>query len=198
MRISKMILMAGAVIALASCGDNSEALENVEVEMKTLSVDAANSSLAWKGMKNAEYFHTGTVSFKDGSAEFIDGALVSGTFSVDMKTIAVTDATPDDQKAKLVGHLGMPDFFDVAKNQTVTATCGAYMDGKLPITLTISGVEIKKDVPVTVTYKDGKGSITGKFDVDFSALNAVGFQPAKGEEEFVQPVVNFDLNMSLK
>lgn len=199
MKISSMILMAGAVFALASCGGNSETTSEVEeVVMKTLSVDTDASTLGWKGMKNAEYFHTGTVKFTEGSAEFIDGNLTSGTFTVDMNSIVVTDALPDDKKEMLKGHLASPDFFDAAKNAKVKITTGAIVDGKLPVTVMMSGMELSQDVPVKVNYTDEAASIKGTFDFDFSALNAPGFQPKEGETEFVQPKVTFELNIELK
>lgn len=190
--------MAGAVVALASCGGNEVTAEDVDVEMKTLKVDTKASNLVWKGMKNAEYFHTGTVMFSEGSAEFVDGNLASGTFKVDLSTIKVTDELPEDKIGMLIGHLGSPDFFDAAKNAKVEVVCGAYEGGKLPVTIKMSGKEISQDVAVKVAYADGKGSITGNFDVDFSALDAAGFKPKEGETEFVQPKVNFDLNLQLK
>lgn len=199
MRISKMILMASVVFTLASCGGDAELPEEfVEPVMATVSVDTETSTLAWKGMKNESYFHTGTVSFSEGSAEFIDGHLTSGTFTVDMKSMAVTDELPEEKKMKLIGHLGTEEFFNVAKNQTVSISCGAVADNKLPITISMSGIEITEEVPVTVSYEEGVGSIVGDFDVDFSGLKAVGFEPAEGEEEHVQPVINFKLDLKLK
>lgn len=199
MKISSMILMAGAVVTLASCGGNTEAIEEIgDIEMKTLSVDTESSTLGWSGRKNEVDSHSGTLKFSDGTAEFIDGNMTSGTFNVDMSTMTVSDKMPDDKIGMLIGHLSSPDFFDAATNAKVKVTCGAYINGKLPITISMSGKEITQDVPVTVTYADGKGSISGKFDVDFSALNAPGFQPKEGEEEFVQPKVSIDLNVMLK
>jgi hypothetical protein len=72
------------------------------------------------------------------------------------------------------------------------------VDGKLPVTIVISGTEIKQNIDAKVTYEDGKGSISGKFDIDFSALNAKGFQPKEGQTEHVLPVISFDLNLLLK
>ena len=105
---------------------------------------------------------------------------------------------PDDKKAMLIGHLSSPDFFDVAKNAKVNVTCGAIIDGKLPVVISISGIEIKQDIDAKIMYEEGKGSITGTFDVDFSALNANGFKPKDGEPEYVLPVISFDLNLQLK
>jgi polyisoprenoid-binding protein YceI len=199
MKISSMILMAGAFVTLASCGGNTEMEEPIgDIEMKTLSLDTETSTLGWKGMKNATDSHSGSIKFSEGSAEFIDGNLTSGSFVVDMSKISVADQMPEEKIGMLIGHLSSPDFFDATTNAKVKVTCGAYMAGKLPVTITMSGKEISQEVPVTVTYADGKGSISGKFDVDFSALNATGFQPKEGEEDFVQPKVSFDLNLMLK
>ncbi len=192
--------MAGAVIALSSCGGSNEPVEEVQAVMSTLKVDTENSSLEWKGMKSAEDFHQGSVKFAEGSAKFIDGMLMSGKFKVDMTTISVKDELPADKKGMLIGHLSSADFFDVATNSTVKVTCGSLVDGQLPITINMSGIEISQNVPVTVTYEEGKGSIKGNFEIDFAPLNAKGFQanPEKPENLPVSSKVTFDLNLLLK
>lgn len=201
MKALNLFMAAGAALVLASCGGAETAKEEVQVEMKTLSVDTENSEMMWKGSKSPEYFHTGSVKFSDGKAEFIDGALVSGTFNVDMSSMTSKDAElPDEKKAMLIGHLASPDFFDAAKNAKVKVTCGAYLEGKLPITVSISGKEISQDVPVTVNYADGKGSITGKFNVDFAVLGVKGFlpNPEMPDEPAVSSKIDFELNLQLK
>ena len=202
MKITKMLLMAGAVVALSSCGgDTEEAIGNMDAVVEsTLTADTETSSIKWKGMKTEDYFHQGTVKFKDGSAMFIDGNLVSGSFNVDMTTIDVTDELPANKKADLIGHLGHEDFFNIAKNSTVSVSCGPFMEGTLPVTMSISGVEISQSIPATITYKDGKGSITGTFEIDFAALNAKGFQanPEKPNEPAISSKVQFELNLQLK
>ncbi len=198
--MTKMLLMAGAAIVLSACGGKNDAAEEVEAVMSKLTVDTEQSSLAWKGMKTADYFHQGSVTFADGSVQFIDGMLMSGKFNVDMTSIAVTDELPEDKKGMLIGHLSSADFFDVATNAKVKVTCGAVTDGLLPVTINISGMEISQNVPVTVSYEDGKGSIKGTFDVDFAPLNAKGFlaNPEKPEDAPVSSKVTFDLNVILK
>ncbi len=199
MKALHLFLAAGTALILASCGGNSDKMEEVEVQMTNLTVDTENSTLGWKGSKNPEYFHTGNVKFSDGKAEFVDGNLMSGTFTVDMSTIqSLDDELPEDKKAMLIGHLGSPEFFDIANNMKVIVTCGAYMNGQLPLVISISGKEIKQTVDATVNYEEGKGSISGNFDVDFSALDAAGFKPKEGEPEYVLPVISFELDLKLK
>jgi hypothetical protein len=199
MKALHLFLAAGAALALTACGGGADKLENIEVEVVKLNVDTENSTLGWMGSKNPEYFHTGNVKFNEGQAEFIDGNLISGTFSVDLGTMASLDAElPDEKKAMLVGHLSSPDFFDALTNAKVIVKCGAFVGGKLPIIISMSGKEIKQDIDAKVMFEDGKGSITGKFDVDFSPLGVAGFQPKEGETEHVLPVISFDLNLLLK
>lgn len=200
MKITKMLLMAGAVVALSSCGGDSEVIDQMEAVESTLSADTDNSSIDWKGIQTEDYFHKGTVKFQEGSAMFIDGNLVSGMFKVDMKSISVLDELPAEKKTMLLGHLSSEDFFNIAENANITVSCGPYMDGTLPITMIISGVEISKSIPAKVTYADGKGGITGSFEIDFAALNAKGFQtnPEKPEDTPVSSKVQFELNLLLK
>ncbi|MFA7272429.1 MAG: YceI family protein [Crocinitomicaceae bacterium] len=200
MKTFNLFIAAGAALVLASCGGSTEK-EEVKVEMKTLSVNTENSELRWVGSKTADYFHTGSVKFAGGTAEFVDGSLVSGTFNVDMTTIASMDAElPEEKKGMLLGHLSSPDFFDVAQNAKVAVTCGAYANGVLPITISISGKEIKQDVAVKVDYTEAGARINGKFDIDFAALNVKGFQPnpEMPNDPAVSSKIAFDLNLELK
>jgi len=199
MKALHLFLAAGAVLAFAACGGNAEKLEDVEVQMASLNVDTENSALGWKGSKNPEYFHIGNVKFSGGQANFIDGNLMSGNFAVDMTSIKSLDVElPDEKKTMLISHLNSPTFFDIINNAKVEVKCGAITDGKLPITIIISGKEIKQNIDVKVTYEEGKGSISGIFDVDFSDLDVAGFKPKEGETEYVLPVITFDLNLQLK
>jgi hypothetical protein len=198
MKIANFIMMAGAALTMVACGGESTP-EEVQVDMTTMSVDTEASSLSWKGSKSPEYFHTGTVQFSEGSADFVDGAMTNGSFVIDLSTIATTDAElPDDKKAMLVGHLSSPDFFNVEENKTVKITTGTMTDGMLPTTISFMGQDIQQNVPVTVVKDDKGATAKGTFDVDFSALNIMGFQPQEGQTEHVLPVISFELNLKFK
>jgi len=75
--------------------------------MKT--VKTSESTTTWIGKKLGGS-HTGTISLKSGSLEFIDGILTDGRFIIDMSSIEVTDLTGEN-KGKLEGHLKSDDFF---------------------------------------------------------------------------------------
>lgn len=193
-----------ALVAAVSCSTTAEETE-VAVEPITYSLDAATSTLSWKGSMSPEYFHTGTVGFKDGSITMEGDSLTAGSFVVDMKSLQTTDA--DKEKgAFLIGHLQgtMVDedhaqdmFFNTPKFPTVQVKLGAYADGKLTTTLMILGSELTQDVPVKITSDEKGASIKGTFSMDFTSLNIPGLQKDdKGQG--ISPMIEFDLNLMLK
>ena len=53
------------------------------------------------------------ITFSDSEVKVEDGNIISGVFTVDMKTLRCDDLTPDQGKANLEGHLKSDDFFGV-------------------------------------------------------------------------------------
>ncbi len=196
MKLIGLFVFAVATTALFSFNSGKE---TPSVKHQTgYTLDKETSTLGWKGGKSAAYFHTGVVKFSEGKAAMEHGALMSGEFNVDLNTIAVTDALPKEKQDGLAKHLKNEDFFNVAKFASAKVTIGAYKDGKLPTTINVMGVDIKQDIPVTVTTTDKGATITGKFDVDFTAAKIPGCQKQEGDKESISPVFSFDLNLVLK
>ena len=197
MKIINFIAISAATAALASFQ-----LVKTDLNTKpnnTYKLDKANSILGWKGGKSDAYFHTGTVKFSEGSVIMNKSAISSGKFTVDLGSIAVVDANlPKEKQEGLAKHLMTEDFFNVAKFATSTVTIGEYKDGKLATTISLLGVEVKKDIPVEIIASKGTITIKGKFDVDFSAAKIPGTQPIDGEKEFISPNFSFDLNLVMK
>ena len=197
------LALASVALVAASCSTTEET--EVKAEPVTYSLDASKSTLSWKGSMSPEYFHTGTVDFKEGSITMEGDSLTAGSFVVDMTSLKTTDA--DKEKGGyLIGHLQgtMVDedhpqemFFNTPKFPTVKVKLGAYADGKLTTTLMILGSELTQDVPVKITADDKGASIKGKFSMDFTSLNIPGLQKDdKGEG--ISPMIEFDLNLMLK
>ena len=86
---------------------------------ETYKVDTQKSKIEWTGKKIGGE-HKGTIKVSDGNVVTNGKTPVSGTFTIDMKTIANTDLTDADYNAKLVGHLKSDDFFGVDKYPTAT------------------------------------------------------------------------------
>jgi len=191
------VLLVGTIaLGFASCGTNEE---EVKVEKTTYKLDAAASSLKWKGSKSAEYFHEGTVNITEGTIEMEGDSLIAGSFTIDLKTISSTDAMlPEDKKAMLVGHLMAEDFFNTAKNAIVKVTLNGYENGKLSATINVLGQDIQQELAVKMVSDEKGASIVGTFDLDISSLNMAGFQPDPSTGEKIQSAIAFDLNVQLK
>lgn len=196
MKMLNILLVGTIALGFSSCGTTEE---EVKVEKMTYKLDAAASSLKWKGSKSAEYFHEGTVNITEGSIEMEGDSLVAGTFTIDLKSMSSTDAMlPEDKKAMLVGHLMAEDFFNTEKNATVKVTLNGYENGMLSATINVLGQDIQQELAAKLMSDENGASIVGKFDLDVSSLNMPGFQadPATGEK--IQSAIAFDLNVQLK
>lgn len=188
MKYTILLFTAASVLSLVSCAP----------EKTTYKLDTKASSLQWKGSVDPEYFHTGTVDFKEGSIEMEGEKLVGGTFEIDMNTIEGNDTSLSAEKnQKLSTHLKDTDFFSVIKYPKVTVTVSGYENGKLSTTINVLGKDVKQDIPVKFEKKDNSVTISGKFDVDFSTLKIEGMQPEKGSDEHVQPIISYEMNLIL-
>lgn len=81
-----------------------------------------SSEVHWWGYKIAKTeasSHDGTVNVKSGNLVLKNGAVVGGTFVLDMTSLTSTDLSGEYQ-GKLNGHLKNGDFFEVEKFPTAT------------------------------------------------------------------------------
>lgn len=185
--MKKQILNTLAVVALitatVSCKgekkNETEASAAKEVattvaDAMKFKVDAAASSIAWVGSKPTES-HTGTINVDSGVVK-VDGDKITGTFLIDMTSIAVTDLK-DDSKASLEGHLkgeaeGKEDhFFNVAKYPTAAfeVTGVTEKEGKKMMqgNLTIRGQKKNIEFPVTYAINGADMTLTSEpFTID--------------------------------
>lgn len=194
MKALNILFVAASAVFLTSCGGGKE--ESVEKSMYKLDVKA--SSLKWKGSKSADYFHTGTVGFSEGSVEMEGDKLVSGTFTIDMNSITTVDESlPEDKKEMLASHLKDTSFFFVAEHPKVTVTISGYENGKLTTLINVRGQEIKQDIPVKLTVNDKTVSLKGKFDLDVATLKMPGMEPDPESGEKIQSKISYDLDVTL-
>ena len=119
-------------IVLGSCKNKADEATTSETETVTAAdaeaqkytADVTKSTIEWKGSKPTG-IHNGTINIEQGSFMIKDGAIQSGTFLIDMKSIEVLDME-GEYKEKLEKHLmgtveGKEDhFFDVNKFPTAT------------------------------------------------------------------------------
>ena len=193
--VAASIFITGA-LTLSSCNSSNE---NEAEEKVMYQLDLEKSSLGWKGAENEEYFHTGVLSFQEGSLEMMGDKVLNGNFSIDLNKLAANDkALPDDKKEMLAGHLKDTSFFFVAEYPTIKVSVTDYNEGKLSTVISVRGVEIKQQLPVTLKQDESSVSITGKFNVNLASLKMKGMEPDPESGEKIQDEVAFDLNLVLK
>ena len=132
--------------------------------MKSFTVDAAASSVEWKGTMAGMYSHSGTVVVKEGNLDWKGKDLVGGKFVIDMGSITPTDSnySEDNTVEKLVGHLATADFFDVANNPTASfeITGSDMTAGTVMGNLTVRG-KTNAETVSNVVFDEATGAASG-------------------------------------
>ncbi|MGY5352839.1 YceI family protein [Wenyingzhuangia sp. IMCC45533] len=123
-------------------------------------IDVKKSTIKWVG-KKVTGKHNGTISFKSGEVIIKQGALVGGTFIVDMSTINTEDLS-GDYKNKLDGHLKSEDFFGVEKYPEATFVITSVEGNTVKGDLTIKGHTEKK----AFTLVKKGNTISGDIEID--------------------------------
>ncbi|AEA42929.1 YceI family protein [Fluviicola taffensis] len=192
--------LAFVALGMTACGGSTEASEDTAV---TYQLDATATTLKWKGnYADDSHSHNGTVKISEGSVNYKGETFEAGSFTVDMKTIE-SELTPETGSDKLIGHLGAPDFFNIAQFPNVTVKINSISDTEIDATLNVAGKEVPAKMPVTVKKTDKELTAKGKFTIDFSSMDVVGFKPNPEMEkekpnQYVKPGIDFELNLVLK
>ncbi len=155
------VIIAGTVSCKGEKKNETDATAAKEVatvvEATKYKVDTEKSFIEWTGFKPGEA-HTGTLHLESGVVKV--GEKLSGTFLIDMNSLAVTDLEPGNGKEGLEGHLKgsakekEDHFFNVAKYPTaafeVTGVSEKNGTKIMQGNLTIRG--IKKNIEFPIIY----------------------------------------------
>ena len=182
-RITLFSSIALAVV-IASCGNEQKPAEETttgteatgEETAYTINTDST-SHILWKGVMLGVKEHTGIINFTEGKLTAKGNQLTGGTFTVDMKSIKVTDKNYDEKSGygvnKFLGHIASADFFDVENNPAATFTITSVTGNEATGTLKIRGKENTETLKnISITENNGtinaKGTLTfdrKKYDV---------------------------------
>ncbi len=171
---------------------------SLSISAQSKAVNTATSVVNWQGYK-VTGSHTGTVTVKSGSLDFVADKLTGGSFVLDMNSINCTDLTGKG-KSGLEGHLKADDFFGTAKFPTAdlkikkVASKGKPGEYKLTADLTIKG--ITKEVKFDATAANGMAKAAIKIDrTDFDIKYGSGsFFDSLGDKTIYD---EFDINVVL-
>lgn len=207
--MKKLVLFsAAAAMVLASCAGNPEgkkaettdSVENVDsvaVVGAAYNVDAAASTVVWKGTK-VSGFHEGTVTIKSGTLNVDNGVLTGGNFVLDMNTINTTDLD-GEYKDKLDGHLKADDFFGVATHPEASFAITEVKAGATANDVTISGNLTIKGISKNITF-DAKveeaTDASAKVSADFNiAREDWGVNYEGQKDDLISKEINFKVNI---
>lgn len=129
-------------------------------------VDAASSTVTWKGSKAIGKSHVGGIDISEGSLTLVENQLVSGLFILDMNSLT----SGDNGGTRLLDHLKSEDFFGVANYPTATLVIysAESLGGdqyKVQGELTIK--DKTNPIEFTATATEADGQVTASADIVF-------------------------------
>ena len=146
--MKKVILFSATLVALTLM-----AFTGKKIHVDTYKVDTKLSSLEWFAEKvNGK--HNGTIMLSGGEIKNDHGNF-TGSFAIDMNTIANTDLKDNGSREKLEKHLKSADFFDAEKYPKSTFVIISVT----PITVAKAG-GFTHTVKGNLTIKDKTNEIT--------------------------------------
>jgi len=155
--------------------------KNVPRAAKRYMVDTIASTITWIGSKPTGT-HTGTIKLMDGKIFVKDSIVETGKFTINMKSITVTDSIDAKQKQDLEKHLkGLKEksedhFFNTNKFPTGTFELTGITTEKnktmIEGNLTLKDVTKNIKFPATVTITDNLVTIVSEtFKIDRTLWN---------------------------
>ena len=150
-----------AVAAVADMGGGADPA--LDSSVAVLCADTERSLVRWRGTKLGGGKHEGVVRLADGrlvvDEEAGESRVVGGSFTVDMRTIAITDIPPHEVEARrqLRSHLAHEEFFGVERfpiaRFEITAVEGGehgihQVSGDLAIRDSVHNVTFETTAPV--------------------------------------------------
>ena len=128
-------------------------------------VDIQKSNIEWIAGKVTGK-HRGVVKLEGGTLALEDNNLMSGNFTIDMKTMACTDLKGSSAQS-LLGHLKGEDFFSIEKYPAATfalTRASPITNNQVSITgnLTIKGITNSVTFPASIKKQKNSFSATAR------------------------------------
>lgn len=150
------------IIALMAC------FQVLLAQESSFKIDTKASTIVWHA-KKVVGGHTGTVAIKDGSIKTENNKIIGGEFSIDMYSIACTDAP------KVTNDLRGENFFNVSKHPTakfvITNVDNSTSTPIISGNLTVRGKTKNISFPAKVTSISDKGVSAEARDVKINRLD---------------------------
>ncbi|MEZ4722922.1 MAG: YceI family protein [Flavobacteriales bacterium] len=170
-----LLSIAASSMLMSACGGaNTSADEhaseqdatNTSAESSSWTIDTENSSIRWEGGTSGAmvYSHFGTINFKEGALSATGDKISGGSFVVDLSTINPQDNgySEEHPASDLVGHLGSPDFFDIANHPTASFEVISSEGNDVNGSLTVRGITNPETIHVETMEMNPDGTMTAK------------------------------------
>ncbi|MCX6163265.1 MAG: YceI family protein [Ignavibacteriae bacterium] len=204
-----------AVIFITGCGKTGKEVkmlsgeksgENKKVE-KTLKIDTSASTVNWIGKKVTGQ-HNGTIKIAKGEIGLDkSGAVVNGSFEMDMKSIVNLDLDDAEWNTKLITHLKSEDFFSAEKFPTskfeITRVEPLNDAAKPNYNNTVSGNLIIKGIsksisfPASIKIENGVLTSFADFEIDRTQWD-IKYGSGKFFENLGDKMISDNFNISFK
>lgn len=207
-----------ALIFVTGCGKSGKSGKDAKMltneksgEIKNVSqvlkVDTSTSTVNWIGKKVTGQ-HNGTIKIAKGEIGLDkNGAVVSGSFEMDMRTIVNLDLDDAEMNSKLITHLKSEDFFSVEKfpvskfeiikieplNDASKPNFNSTVSGNM----TIKGISKSISFPALIKIENGILSSFADFDIDRTEWE-IRYGSGKFFENLGDKVINDKFNISFK
>ncbi|MBL7809863.1 MAG: YceI family protein [Saprospiraceae bacterium] len=169
----KSILLLLSILALLACKNEPKLPETAPsvpvdtVKMVNVPREGASTYIITEGVVNWSGAHTlkkdghqGTIMVEGGTLLVNQGQLLSGTVTLDMNSIAVTDIKDPGERRDLESHLKDSDFFEVNKYPKAEFVIEEVLPGKaenfnwvLDGHLTMKGKKAPITIPVMIQFE---------------------------------------------
>jgi len=210
-------------LTVAGCkgpqGDKAEVTDAKETATASAAavdhtIDIEASLVTWVGSKPAGR-HNGTINISQGLLKVENGAISSGSFLMDMKTVQATDEGLDAEKnAQLTGHLRSEDFFSadqypsstfaiVSVDDIATRTSGDvlklegathYVTGNLTLKDSTKAISF----PAIITIDDSGVTATALFNIDRTKWGMHYKSDKSFGNQIIHPQVEVGFNIKTK
>jgi len=210
-----MLAMSMFVACKNTKGEDAKVSDKVEesskAEGKIYTVATDVSKVMWEGSKPTGSSHNGTVDISEGNVVVNGGAVVGGTFTLDMNSIKNLDIEDEGKRGYLESHLkglgddNADDFFNVKKYPTAKyeitkvvkkendPTGNALVYGNLTMRDVTKSVGFKANVDMT----DGMVRVsTDQFKIDRTEFG-IKYNSASFFEGLADKAINNDIGLKV-
>lgn len=217
--MKKQLFVAILIAAtFTACKTTPEGDEATTTDTQTVATTAGNdytidsaSAIGFTG-NGVGKNHPGTFKVSEGKITVADGKVSSGTFTINIAGIALSEQAEMIQ-TKLKGHLLSPDFFDAAKfptakfevtkvvdytsdgaDKSVVAGANTLVSGNLTLKDSTKNVTF----PANITVSETEVTAKANFNIDRTQWGMSYGNDKSLKDKFISPEVNITIDIKAK